>query len=508
MSTAPKDSAAPMPRWLDLFGLPVVNLMLALIVSGLIVLAVGENPFSAIRVMAVGAFGDLGALGYTLYYATNFIFTGLAVAVAFHAGLFNIGGEGQAYIGGLGAGLAALAFDHSLTLWPMLILGLVASAAFGAAWAFVPAYLQAKRGSHIVITTIMFNLIAASLMVYLLVNVFKLPGSMEVVSRGFEPSAGVPYVNTLLAEIGIEMPQTPLNLTFVWALICCGLVWLYLWRSRGGYELRTTGLSPKAALYAGISPTRVTIEAMLISGALAGFLGFNEVMGNHRQLVLDIVAGAGFTGIAVALMGRNHPFGIILASILFGALYQGGGELAFEFPTLNRDMIVVMQGLVILFSGALAYMNRPLLERGWRFYQARRQAKPATTPAVPVPPAAIPAVLAQETVTKAALPAPAAPTSAAVAPTPTPTPPPAPPPAPSPAPVAEPLEVVEAEIVTMGPDTGPAGGADKLSWLKKSAAAPEPAAVNPAAALAAATPPAAPKKKRGPKKSKRKPGEA
>jgi simple sugar transport system permease protein len=506
MSTASKDAAAPMPRWLDLFGLPVVNLMLALIVSGLIVLAVGENPFSAIRVMAVGAFGDLGALGYTLYYATNFIFTGLAVAVAFHAGLFNIGGEGQAYIGGLGAGLAALAFDHSLTLWPMLILGLVASAAFGAAWAFVPAYLQAKRGSHIVITTIMFNLIAASLMVYLLVNVFKLPGSMEVVSRGFEPSAGVPYVNTLLAEIGIEMPQTPLNLTFVWALICCGLVWLYLWRSRGGYELRTTGLSPKAALYAGISPTRVTIEAMLVSGALAGFLGFNEVMGNHRQLVLDIVAGAGFTGIAVALMGRNHPFGIILASILFGALYQGGGELAFEFPTLNRDMIVVMQGLVILFSGALAYMNRPLLERGWRFYQARRQAKPATTTAVaPVTPAAAPdapVALAQETVAQAALPAPVAPAVAvAVAPTPAPTPP-------APAPAAEPLEVVEAEIVTMGPDTGPAGAPDKLSWLKKSGGAPEPAAVNPSAAPAAATPPATPKKKRGPKKSKRKPGEA
>jgi len=498
----------PMPRWLDLFGLPVLNLLMALIVSGLIVLAIGQNPFGAMRVMAVGAFGDLGSTGYTLYYATNFIFTGLAVAIAFHAGLFNIGGEGQAYMGGLGAGLAALAFDHSLTMWPMLLVGLVASAAFGAAWAFIPAYLQAKRGSHIVITTIMFNLIAASLMVYLLVNVFRIPGSMEVVSREFDAPAGVPYVNTLLAGIGIDMPQTPLNLSFVWALVCCGLVWLYLWRSRGGYELRTTGLSPRAAQYAGISPTRITIEAMLISGALAGFLGFNEILGNHRQLVLDFVAGAGFTGIAVALMGRNHPFGIILASLLFGALYQGGGELAFEYNNeITRDMIVVMQGLVILFSGALAYMNRPLLEKLWHLYQSRRQAGPAVAVA-PVSPATAPeapVALAGETVTQAL---PVAKEPAA-------------PPAPPPAPAAEVLEVVEAEIVTMGPDAGPAQTPDKLAWLKNSKREPgkgESATTGPSGALGGPpggplgddTPPpspAAPRKKRGPKKSKRKAGE-
>src|SRR4051812_39430918 len=347
----------PMPRWLEIFGLPVINLLMAMIVTGLLVLAIGENPFTVIWAMAAGAFGDLNGIGYTLYYATNFIFTGLAVAIAFHAGLFNIGGEGQAYVGGLGAGLVGLAFDQSLSTWPLLALGVVASAVFGAGWAFIPAYLQAKRGSHIVITTIMFNFLAAALMVYLLVNVFRIPGSMEVVSRDFADGAAVPYVHVLLGKIGIEMPTTPLNLAFVWALICCGLVWLYLWRSRGGYELRTVGLSPKAAQYAGISPNRVTIEAMLISGGLAGFLGFNEILGNHHQLVLDFVAGAGFTGIAVALMGRNHPFGIILASVLFGALFQGGGELAFDFSKITRDMVVVMQGLIILFSGALAYVN-------------------------------------------------------------------------------------------------------------------------------------------------------
>jgi simple sugar transport system permease protein len=453
-----------MPRWLEIFGLPVINLLMAMIVTGLLVLAIGENPFAVIWAMAAGAFGDLNGIGYTLYYATNFIFTGLAVAIAFHAGLFNIGGEGQAYIGGLGAGLVGLAFDQSLSMWPLLALGVVASAVFGAAWAFVPAYLQAKRGSHIVITTIMFNFLAAALMVYLLVNVFRIPGSMEVVSRDFADSAAVPYVHVLLGRIGIEMPTTPLNLAFLWALICCGLVWLYLWRSRGGYELRTVGLSPKAAQYAGISPNRVTIEAMLISGALAGFLGFNEILGNHHQLVLDFVAGAGFTGIAVALMGRNHPFGIILASVLFGALFQGGGELAFDFTKITRDMVVVMQGLIILFSGALAYMNRPLLEKLWQLYQARRQTKTAVV--APVSPAAAPdapIALAQETVTRAPEPAAEAPAVA-----------------PEPAAAVEVLEVVEAEIVTMGPGAEP----------------PSPE-----------LPAAEPRKKRGPKKSKRKPGE-
>jgi simple sugar transport system permease protein len=485
-----------MPRWLDLFGLPVINLLTALIVSGLIVLAIGANPFDAVRAMTVGAFGSLSGIGYTLYYATNFIFTGLAVAIAFHAGLFNIGGEGQAYIGGLGAGLVGLAFDHSLTMWPMIGLGIVASALFGAGWAFVPAYLQAKRGSHIVITTIMFNFLASALMVYLLVNVFRVPGSMEVVSRDFEPSVSVPQVHELLARIGIEMPTTPLNLAFLWALICCGLVWIYLWRSRGGYELRTAGLSPKAAQYAGISPNRVTIVAMLISGALAGFVGFNEILGNHRQLVLDFVAGAGFTGIAVALMGRNHPFGIILASILFGALFQGGSEVVFDIPTITRDMIVVMQGLVILFSGALAYVNRPLLEKLWRLYHTRRQARPAkgTAPLSPAAAPDAPVALAEETVTRAALPAPEAP---------------APGPAPQPTPATEVLEVVEAEIVTMGPNA-PAT-ADKLPWLKKSARAPSEAenkTVDPNGPSGDDTPPpAAPKKKRGPKKPKRNAGE-
>ena len=162
---------------------------------------------------------------------------------------------------------------------------------------------------------------------------------------------------------GIKISSTPLNLSLVWALVCCVLVEIFIWRSRLGYEIRATGLSPRAAIYAGIKPARIVIIAMAISGALAGSVGVNEILGVQHRLLLEFVAGAGFTGIAVALMGRNHPFGIVLASLLFGALYQGGAELAFEIPTITREMIITIQGLIILFSGALAYMNRPWVER-------------------------------------------------------------------------------------------------------------------------------------------------
>jgi simple sugar transport system permease protein len=143
------------------------------------------------------------------------------------------------------------------------------------------------------------------------------------------------------------------------------LVWAFIWHTRWGYEIRTVGANETAAVYAGIDPRRVVMLAMCLSGALAGFLGINEVMGVHHRLLLNFTAGYGFTGIAVALMGRNHPVGIVLASLLFGMLYQGGAELAFEEPKVTREMVVTIQGLVILFSGALAHMMKGPVERAY-----------------------------------------------------------------------------------------------------------------------------------------------
>ena len=246
----------------------------------------------------------------------------------------------------------------------MLIpIGIMAAGLFGAAWAFIPAWLQAYRGSHIVITTIMFNFIAASLMVYLLVNVLIKPGQMSPESRVFDESAWLPFMHEFLAIFGMEVTRSPLNLSLFFALLCCLLVWLYIWRTRWGYELRTAGFSEDAAVYAGIRPKKVIVSAMCISGALAGFVAVNEIMGVHHRLLLNFTAGYGFTGIAVSLMGRNHPVGIIMASLLFGVLYQGGAELAFEIPKITHEMVVAIQGLIILFSGALALMLRPFVVR-------------------------------------------------------------------------------------------------------------------------------------------------
>jgi general nucleoside transport system permease protein len=350
----------PVPRWVNLALLPTVNLAVALLLSGVVVLLVGASPVRALRVLTAGAFGNGEAVGYTLYYATNFLFTGLAVAVAFHGSLFNIGAEGQAYIAGLAVALVCLGAG-SWPRWLVIPAAVVAAAAGGAAWAFVPAWLQARRGSHVVITTIMFNFIASAVMTYLLVNVLIKPGQQSPETREFAPSTWLPALHDPLRWLGWETGQSPLNLAALVALAAGALVWLYLWHTRWGYELRALGHSETAALYGGIPPAGTVIAAMLISGALAGLMSLNEVMGVQHRLLLNFTGGAGYVGIAVALMGRNHPVGIMLAAVLFGALYQGGSELSFDMPRLTRDMVVVIQGVIILVCGALEQaLQQPL----------------------------------------------------------------------------------------------------------------------------------------------------
>ncbi|NNU78904.1 ABC transporter permease [Halovulum dunhuangense] len=360
-----------LPRWADLILIPAINVLLAFFVAGLVVMFIGEDPVHAMGIMIRGALGSDYGIGYTLFYATSFICTGLAVAVAFHASIFNIGGEGQAGVAGIGVALVCLTLDqtHWLLTLPLAILGAMA---FGAAWAAVPAYLQARRGSHIVITTIMFNYIASALLVYLLTNIFKMPGSMAPESRRFEDGANIPRLDQMADWIGLDMARSPANISLFVALIACVLVWLLIWRSRLGYEIRAFGFSDKAAVYAGISPFRITMITMLISGALAGLMAINTVMGDLQRLNLDSVLGAGFVGIAVALMGRSHPVGVVLAALLFGVLYQGGAELAFEIPAIPSQMILTIQALVILFTGSLENMVRFPMERLFLFINRGR----------------------------------------------------------------------------------------------------------------------------------------
>ena len=361
-----------MPHWADVVLVPLVSLLLAALLSALVILAIGEDPVAAVKLMVSGALGSTYAWGYTLYYATNFLFTGLAVAVAFHARLFNIGGEGQAMLGGLGVALACLYLP--LPHWSIALLAAIAaSAIFGALWAMIPAYLQAKRGSHIVITTIMFNFIAAALLNYLLVNALRPTGAMDPATAKFPEATHLPTLHELLAPLGISFSKAaPANVSLLIGLLACVLVWVLIWRTRLGYEIRALGHSETGAKYAGINPVRITVIAMMISGALAGCMAINNVMGEAERLVMGAVEGAGFIGIAVALMGRNHPFGVLLAALLFGFLYQGGGELAL-WTSIPRELIVVIQALVILFTGALDNMVRMPIERVFLALRKRKR---------------------------------------------------------------------------------------------------------------------------------------
>ncbi len=359
-----------LPHWADVTLVPLASVALAFVISGILIWAIGENPWNAVKLMVEGAFGSSYGWGYTLYYATNFIFTGLAVAVAFQARLFNIGGEGQAAMAGLGVALVCLyiPWPH----WSLALLGASLGAAFfGAAWAFIPAWLQARRGSHIVITTIMFNFIAASVLGYFLVNVLRPQGTMDPASARFPADIRLPRLHEMLEPFGIPFStSTPANIALFLALAMCFAVWFMLWRTRLGYQIRTFGESQTAAEYAGISPVKITVYTMLISGGLAGLMAVNSVMGEQQRLVLNAVEGAGFIGIAVALMGRNHPFGVFLAAILFGFLYQGGAELAL-WTNIPRELIVVIQALVILFTGALDNMVRMPLTRLFAMWGTR-----------------------------------------------------------------------------------------------------------------------------------------
>jgi simple sugar transport system permease protein len=347
--------APGLPAWAELGALPLLNLLLALALTAVLMLLIGRDPAAALAALAEGSLGSADAIGYTLYYATDMAFAGLAVAVAFRGGLFNIGADGQANLAGLGVALAMLGLDH-LSPWVAIPAAMGAGAGFGAAWAAIPGWLQARRGSHIVITTIMFNILGASLMAYMVVNVLIAPGSMATETRRF--------AEALPALSGYGLPSSaPVNVSLLLALLAAGGVWLLVWRTPWGYALRTLGQSAEVARYAGIDAARLTVAVMALSGMLASGIAVNELLGAQHRLLLGFTGGAGFTGIAVSLVGRNHPAGVLLAALLFGALTQGGAELAFAMPDVPTEIVVLIQGLVILLAGAMGNLLRPGLAR-------------------------------------------------------------------------------------------------------------------------------------------------
>jgi ABC-type uncharacterized transport system permease subunit len=352
----PSMKITELPRWATAFVLPVLNLLSALLVAALAIHLLGESPTESLRILIESAVLNLEGLSYTLFYASTFIFTGLSVSIAMKAGLFNIGSEGQLYIGGLGLTVVMLTLDHSLPGWLLIPAAMLGSAVFGAAWAWLPGYLQARRGSHVVVTTIMFNFIAANLMNFI-INKMIPEGQQNPASRVFADAGAMPRLNQWFPALG----DTPLNVSFILAIVALAVYGVMVWRSSWGYALRATGLNQHAAHYAGVSIKRMIIVAMLISGALAGLGAVNSIMGSTHYLSLNFPAGAGFVGIAIALMGRQHPVGIFLSSVLFGALIQGGFDLSLEKPNIPQETFIFIQGLIILFCGAMENLYAPAL---------------------------------------------------------------------------------------------------------------------------------------------------
>ncbi|MFH1502055.1 MAG: ABC transporter permease [Candidatus Eisenbacteria bacterium] len=343
---------------------PVVAVAAAFLVGGLVVMAIGESPLRVYAILFRGAFGGVDALGYVLFNACPLIFTGLAVAFAFRAGLFNIGGEGQLYLGAFACAWVGLKVGG---LPPVLVIPLLVlvSAVGGALWAAVPGYLKARFGVHEVINTIMMNFIAVGLTSYLVINVFKEPGQMTPQTAEIAVSGHLPRLAGALQAVGVPLSDAnPLNASILIALAAVWAAWYILRRTTLGYEIRAVGLNAKAAEYAGINVRRTVVVAMLISGAFAGLVATNEVMGFRYRYLDNFSAQVGFMGIAVALLGKNTPIGVLLAALLFGVLNTGALEVD-VFTDVPRELIVVLQAVtIILVVVANEVLARKLRARG------------------------------------------------------------------------------------------------------------------------------------------------
>ena len=332
---------------------PLIAVIAAFVVVGVLVLIIGDSPIQAYKLLLGSALSWPDGIGYTLFYATPLIFTGLAVLVAFRCGLLNIGAEGQLYVAAFATAWVGITLAQR-SAWLLIPLCFFAAVFAGGAWGAIPGVLKARFGSHEVINTIMLNFIAVALISYFTQYHYRTPGDPIMETSQIGGGAHI-------ARLGRFIPglpeRIPLNLAFVLALICCGLVYVFLWRTKWGYELRATGSNPSAAEYGGISIRKQIIIAMTISGSLAGMVGINEVLGYRYRYYDGFSDNYGFTGIAVALLGRNHPVGVVMAALLFAVLQRGGIYVDGFSEYVTKDIVQVLQGTIILFVAAEAFFR-------------------------------------------------------------------------------------------------------------------------------------------------------
>jgi simple sugar transport system permease protein len=330
---------------------PLVALAIALVVGDLLILVFGQSPAAVYRLLLEGTWGNAYGLGQVLYKATTLIFTGLSFAVAARAGLFNIGGESQLAAGGFAAAVAGLALPAGTPALLAVPACVAAAAVGGGVVGAFPGWLRARFGASEVIVTIMLNFIVLAAINYLVSAHLHVPETLHTpeIRAGALPR---------LTELTGAFQGSAANVVLVLALATAAAVWWYLFRSRGGYELRAVGLQPEAAEYAGVRAGAVWVRALTVGGALAGLGGLNYVLGYKHYFEEGFAVGSGFLGIAVALVGRNHPAGVVLASLLFATLSQGGLAVNALVP---KQMVEVLQAVVIVAMATAAPEVRRIL---------------------------------------------------------------------------------------------------------------------------------------------------
>lgn len=324
---------------------PFISIVIALIVSSIFILATGGSPTEAFAALFYGAFGTQRAIGETLLRTTPLIFTGLALTYGFRSGLFNIGAEGQLFLGGLAAAYFGLVLG-GLSAYLAIPLTILAAAAAGAAWAFIPAVMKARVGANEVITTMMFSYIGRYFVSW-------------VVTHPLSDKSGIPQTpqlptHSLLPKLNQVFPFLMPTRAHLGFLIACGfavVVWAVLRYTTLGYEARSVGFNPLASQTGGISISSTIVKSLCISGALAGVAGAVEVMGVYGRLFDQFSSGFGFTGIAVALLAKNNPIGVILAALLFGALDAGASTMQLE-ANVSQKVIAIIQAVIIFMIAA------------------------------------------------------------------------------------------------------------------------------------------------------------
>jgi simple sugar transport system permease protein len=332
--------------------------LLALSVGGVVILAHGHNPFAVYGVLFREALGQPMGLGQVLFKTTTLVFTGIAASFAFRAGMFNIGGEGQLYAGGFLCGLVGFLLPAGTPAVVAVPVLLAAGVAGGAAAAVLPAALKAWRGTHEVISTMMMNFIVLAVANWGL-NRVKVESTVHMPS--IAPGGRLP----LLSSIASAMRGSDGNVALFIAIAACAAAWYLYARTRLGYELRAVGYSPKAAEYGGVSVPSAMILSLVASGALAGLGGINTVMGSQGYFEEGFAPGMGYLGIAVALLARNHPIGVIPAAFLFALLSEGGQVIQQYVPKEIGDILQAVVIVFVVVGARLLQLALPKLRQRW-----------------------------------------------------------------------------------------------------------------------------------------------